>query len=42
MLTDAEVASGTAGAVGGEVKQGLPDDTRIVGVVRQSGFDVLR
>ena len=37
MLTDAEVASGTTGAVGTEVKQGLPDDARIVGV---GGFDV--
>ena len=40
MLTDAEVASGTTGAVVGEVKQGPPDGAHRVGVARQGGFDV--
>ena len=40
MITDAEVASGTTGTVGGDVKHGLTDGACRVGVVRQSGFDV--
>ena len=40
MLTDAEVASGATGAVGGEVKHRLPDGARRVDAARQSGFDV--
>ena len=40
MLTDAEVASGATGAVGGEVKHGLPDGACRVEAARQSGFAV--